>query len=86
MQEYAGSYRSPELDSTFHLEVDADGRLVATHWRNDPSILSPTGADTFRGGQWFLPEVRFLRDNAARITGFTVTGTRVRDLIFDRQQ
>ena len=85
LQEYAGSYRSPELDSTFHLEVDADGRLVATHWRNDPSILSPTAADTFRGDQWFLPEVRFLRDNAARITGFTVTGTRVRDLIFDRQ-
>ena len=45
--------------------------------------LEPTGADTFRGDQWFLPEVRFLRDNAARITGFTVTGTRVRNLIFD---
>ena len=59
LQQYAGSYRSPELDSTFDLEVDADGRLVATHWRNDPSILSPTDTDTFRGDQWFLPRSPF---------------------------
>lgn len=86
LQEYAGSYRSPELDSTYDLEVDAEGRLVARHWRNDPSVLSATGADTFEGDQWFLPEVRFVRDGAGRITGFTVTGARVRNLIFDRQR
>ena len=86
LQEYAGSYRSPELDSTFDLEVDAEGRLVASHWRSDPSVLSPTGADTFAGDQWFLPEVRFVRDGTGRISGFTVTGTRVRDLIFERQE
>jgi hypothetical protein len=83
--EYAGSYRSPELDSTFDLEVDAGGRLVASHWRNDPSVLAPTGADTFRGDQWFLPEVRFVRDGAGRVSAFTVTGVRVRDLIFERR-
>ena len=86
LQEYAGSYRSPELDSTYDLEVDAEGRLVASHWRNDPTVLSPTGADTFTGDQWFLPEVRFVRDGAGRINGFTVTGGRVRDLIFERQR
>ncbi|MDE2783605.1 MAG: serine hydrolase [Gemmatimonadota bacterium] len=86
LQEYAGSYRSPELDSTYDLEVDADGRLVAGHWRNDPSVLSPTGTDEFAGDQWFLPEVRFVRDGGGRISGFTVTGGRVRDLIFERQQ
>ncbi|MCY4057139.1 MAG: hypothetical protein OXG44_03975, partial [Gammaproteobacteria bacterium] len=86
LQEYAGSYRSPELDSTFDLAVHAEGRLVATHWRNDPSVLAPTGAETFRGDQWFLPEVRFVRDGAGRVSGFTVTGTRVRDLIFERQE
>ncbi|MXX73390.1 MAG: serine hydrolase [Gemmatimonadetes bacterium] len=86
LQEYAGSYRSPELDSTYDLEVDADGRLVAGHWRNDPSVLSPTGTDEFAGDQWFLPEVRFVRDGGGRISGFTVTGGRVRDLIFERQR
>ena len=85
LREYAGSYRSPELDSTYDLEVDAEGRLVATHWRNDPSVLSPTGEDEFTGDQWFLPEVRFVRDGSGRVSGFTVTGVRVRDLIFERR-
>ncbi|MCY3548703.1 MAG: serine hydrolase [Gemmatimonadetes bacterium] len=85
LREYEGSYRSPELDSTYDLEVDAEGRLVAGHWRNDPSVLTPTGEDEFTGDQWFLPAVRFVRDGAGRITGFTVTGVRVRDLIFERQ-
>ena len=86
LREYAGSYRSPELDSTYDIEVDADGRLVAGHWRNDPTVLSPTGDDGFAGDQWFLPEVRFVRDDGGRVNGFTVTGTRVRDLIFERQR
>ena len=84
LREYAGSYRSPELDSTYDLDVDAEGRLVASHWRNDPSVLSPTGNDEFTGDQWFLPEVRFVRDGAGRITAFTVTGVRVRELVFER--
>ena len=86
VQDYAGSYRSPELDTTYDLEVDAAGRLVARHWRNDPSVLVPTGDDTFSGDQWFLPEVRFVRDGAGRISGFTVTGARVRNLIFERRE
>ena len=85
LREYAGSYRSPELDSTYDLEVDGEGRLVASHWRNDPSVLSPTGEDEFTGDQWYLPEVRFVRDRAGRVSGFTVTGVRVRDLIFERR-
>ena len=84
LREYAGSYRSPELDSTYDLAIDAEGRLVASHWRNDPSVLSPTAPDLFAGDQWFLPEVRFVRDGAGRVSGFAVTGTRVRDLIFER--
>ena len=86
LREFTGSYRSAELDSTYDLEVDAEGRLVARHWRNDPAVLTPTGADTFRGDQWFLPEVRFVRGGSGRITGFTVTGARVRDLLFERQE
>ena len=84
LEEYTGAYRSPELDSSYELAVDAGGRLVATHWRNAPTILTPAGPDTFTGDQWFFPRVRFVRDDAGRITAFTVTGGRVRDLIFER--
>ena len=85
LQQYAGTYRSPELDSSYEVAVDAEGRLVASHWRNAPTVLSPAGTDTFEGDQWFFSGVRFVRDAAGEITGFTVTGTRVRELIFERR-
>ncbi len=84
LREYTGAYRSPELDSSYEIDVDDEGRLVATHWRNAPTILTPTGPDTFTGDQWFFPRLTFVRDGAGRITAFTVTGGRVRDLIFER--
>lgn len=83
LQEYAGEYRSPELDSSYEVVVES-GRLVVRHWRNPPGTLSPVEEDLFSGDQWWFPEVRFARDRADRVDGFTVTGSRVRDLIFER--
>ena len=85
LQEYAGEYRSPELDSSYEVVVES-GRLVARHWRNPPSTLSPTREDVFAGDQWWFPEVRFNRDATGRVDGFAVTGARVRDLIFERRR
>jgi len=85
LHEYSGHYRSPELDSTYQIFVDSRG-LVAEHWRNPPSILFPTSDDLFRGDQRWFPEVRFVRNRAGQVTGFTVTGGRVRDLMFERVQ
>ena len=85
LREYSGHYRSPELDSTYEVFVES-GRLVAEHWRNPRSILSPTGDDLFRGDQRWFPEVRFVRNQPGQVVGFTVTGTRVRDLMFERVQ
>ena len=83
LRELAGTYRSSELDSTYELFVEG-GRLVADHWRNARSVLTPTGRDTFRGDQWWFPEVSFVRDRAGRVIAFQVTGARVRNLRFDR--
>ena len=85
LHEYSGYYRSPELDSTYQVFVDSRG-LVAEHWRNPPSILSPTGDDLFRGDRRWFPEVRFVRNRSGQVTGFAVTGGRVRDLMFERVQ
>lgn len=83
LRELAGTYRSGELDSTYDLFVE-NGQLVADHWRNARSILTPTGPDTFRGDQWWFPEVSFVRDGGGRVVAFVVTGVRVRNLRFDR--
>ncbi|MEM7414951.1 MAG: serine hydrolase domain-containing protein [Gemmatimonadota bacterium] len=81
---YEGSYRSPELDSTYDLVVE-DGTLVARHWRNDDAELTPYGDDLFRGDTQWFPEVRFTRAADGSVDGFLVTGSRVRNLRFDRR-
>ena len=83
LAEYAGRYRSPELDMTYEI-VHADGGLLARHWRTGPTALAPAGEDAFSGDPRRFPELRFRRDESGRVVAFTVTGTRVRDLIFER--
>lgn len=80
---YAGSYRSPELDSTYEIVV-GDGVLLARHWRNATAALTPLGRDEFRGDQPWLPRVRFVRDGSGSVTRFEATGSRVRNLRFER--
>ena len=84
LRAYAGTYRSPELDSTYEIVV-GDGALVARHWRNADATLTPAGDDAFRGDRPWLPTVRFIRDASGRVDGLRVTGSRVRNLWFARQ-
>lgn len=84
LRAYVGSYRSPELDSTYELAVE-DGSLVARHWRNEEAALTPLGDDVFRGDRQWFPEVRFTRSPDGRVDGFLVTGSRVRNLRFERR-
>ena len=83
LREYAGRYRSPEIDMTYEIAVDG-GSLVARHWRTGPAVLAPTGEDAFSGDPRRFPELRFRRDGSGGVVAFTVTGGRVRDLIFER--
>lgn len=78
---YAGDYSSPELRTTYSLEV-REGKLVARHQRNEDTILTPTDTDAFAGDRWFFGKVRFARDSSGRITGFLLTGSRVRNMRF----
>lgn len=79
---YAGSYRSPETESTFHLLLMDDGTLVAHHFRTGTRVLRPVWPDRFVAPT--LGEVRFVRDDAGEITHFTANQPRVLGLRFDR--
>jgi hypothetical protein len=86
LQGAAGSYYSPELDATWRLRVD--GHTVALDaTRNLPSDaagkLQPQMADTFTSAHGFL--IRFTRDGAGRINGFTLgAGRGLRSLTFSK--
>ncbi len=79
---YAGSYRSPETESTFHLVVTDDGTLVAHHFRTGARVLRPIQPDRFQAPT--LGEVRFVRGEGGEITHFTANQPRVHGLRFDR--
>ena len=84
MAEYAGDYYSDELGTTYTLVVHGNG-LVAEHRRNDDIKLTVVDRDYLTGTQWFFQQVRFVRDKDGRVTGFRLTGSRVRNMRFDRQ-
>ena len=83
LAEFEGDYYTDELDTTYTIRVCGD-QLVAQHRRHD-DILLTYADDHFVGDVWFFPEVRFTRDDAGRVTGFRLTGNRVRNLYFEKK-
>lgn len=78
---YAGSYYSPELETTYTLRVE-NGKLVVSRRRAPRTELTPTTPDSFaiRGLQ-----LHFTREKRA-ISGFTIDAGRTRNLRFERQK
>ena len=83
LTEFEGDYYTEELDTTYTIRVREDG-LVAQHIRHDDILLTYTNSH-FHGDSWFFPEIHFTRDDAGQVTGFRLTGDRVRNLYFEKK-
>jgi len=80
LAEYAGDYRSDEVDVTHTWKVEK-GKLVVYAGYRQLGTLEPSYKDGFtRGGS----VVDFVRDAKGRITGYTIESGRVRHLRFTR--
>jgi hypothetical protein len=84
LRKYAGDYYSDELGTIYTIVVQGDG-LIAQHRRHDDIKLTPVDADLFSGAQWYFQRVQFTRDKDGHVTGFRLTGSRVRNMRFDRR-
>lgn len=84
LSEFEGDYYTEELDTTYTIGVRGN-HLVAQHRRHDDISLT-CNDDHFVGDAWFFPEVHFTRDDAGRVTGFRLTGNRVKNLCFKKGQ
>ena len=83
LTEFEGNYYTKELDTTYSIRVRGN-QLVAQHIRHDDILL--TYADGhFLGNTWFFPEIHFTRDDTERVTGFKLTGGRVKNLHFEKK-
>lgn len=79
LQQYAGTYYSEELDTTYRIAAD-NGDLVIRHLKWADVRVRPTAPDTFvQSPSWPLT-LRFAPDG----TGFRLDGVRVRSLWFAR--
>ncbi len=81
LKEYEGRFTSPELEVTYRLYVDA-GKLWLRLHGESPEELKPADRDAFESDG---NVVRFTRDAAGRVDGFTVYAGRVWHLRFDRE-
>ena len=81
--EFEGDYYAEELDTTYTLSVHGN-QLIAQHIRHD-DILLTYADDRFLGNAWFFPEIRFTQDNSGSVTGFNLTGNRVKGLYFRKR-
>lgn len=81
LAEYAGRYDSPELGVTWTVRVH-EGALVARGPRDEDLALRPSTRDRFRSPRG--ADLRFVRDDAGRLTGFELSTGRSRGIRFDR--
>ncbi len=78
LQEFAGVYRSDEMDAVFRMTLK-DEALRLERTRLKPVVLEPTIKDTFIGQPG---AIQFVRDAAGRVTGFTLEAGRVTGVKF----
>ena len=82
-REYAGEYYSGELETMFTVTAGDDDVRLQRVTDASPEVLRMEGsADEFRGAGLTL---RFQRDAARKVTGFTVDSGRVRGITFVRR-
>ena len=83
LAEYAGRYRSDELNTAYTLSV-RDGRLMVRGWRDDYGPLRPVLADGFSLKPASLPSAffRFTRDGRQQVTGFGLSTNASKNIRF----
>jgi len=83
LEAYVGRYYSDELQTFYTLEMK-DSTLTLLIRNTEDIKLNPTEEDSFRGSVFFIGEMEFLRDDAGRVTGFSVSNGRTRGIRFER--
>jgi CubicO group peptidase (beta-lactamase class C family) len=84
LDQYVGNYYSEELGTFYTISIQ-DSMLVARHRRHGDIQLTPTIKDQLTGNVWWFRNVHFIRNENRIITGFKLTGGRVRNLKFVRK-
>ena len=80
LNEYIGIYSSEEIEPLYNIRLE-NGNLALHRLRNKPDTLHPVTLDFFAGS---IGSVRFTRNSAGRISGFTLSTGRIKNLRFEK--
>ena len=80
LNDYTGIYSSEEIEPLYDMRLEKDN-LVLHRLRNKPDTLHPVTLDFFAGS---IGSVRFTRNSAGRISGFTLSTGRIKNLRFEK--
>lgn len=81
LNEFAGSYYSEELNTTYKMSVE-EGRLFVIDRNGVKRPLAPTIRDSFAVIPG--PQFEFSRDAAGKVSGFAVHAGRIRNVRFSK--
>lgn len=91
LEEYAGRFFSPELDTYYHIH-DAENHLMVEYRNKENILLVPAGTDRFSAAFHTylgrLPQnyiqFRFERNEKGEVSGFRIDSSRILNLAFER--
>ena len=78
---FTGSFRSKELDATYHLSAQDGSLVLRVNWEPQ-SVLSPVARDEFESGDFGT--LVFHRDADHRIRGFSLFTVNARNIAFEK--
>ncbi len=85
---FTGTFYSEELDISYILGLQDDDsgnqRLVSSQLRIGNMYLTPLTPDHFSGSNWFASRIAFERNDQGHVIGFRATGSRARNVWFEK--
>lgn len=81
LQEFIGRYYSEELETFYNIQIQ-NGELVIVNARMGTIKLNSVKQDGFLGSSWIFSNLIFERDENSKISGFRVSGQRVKNMLF----
>ena len=83
LQAYAGTYYNEETEAAYTVTAK-DGDLILQHRKFADVKLTPVAPDQFSCPNWWMANLKFMRDKKGDIAGFEVNAGRVLHLFYNK--
>ena len=81
--EYVGRYYSEETEAYYSV-VQKENNLILQHRKFADVVLEYDAPDQFNNNNWWMNNIRFLRDKSGKVVAFEVNSGRVLQLRYDK--